>query len=324
MDTDRRLGLVLGGGAARGWAHIGVIRALEQAGVVPDIVAGSSVGAVVGGAWAAGRLDAFEHWISGLDRLDILRLLDARIRGGGLLMGKVLMQAIEKQVGNPDIGQLRRPFGCVATELHSGRELWFREGPLMDACRASISLPGLFSPARYNGDYLLDGGLVNPVPVSLARAMGADVVIGVNLNGELIGHHFWADHPAPVGKVREVAPDKQGLRKRWLERFGAWLPERVESYLSPGDDGGERPPGLIDVIMGSIDIMQDRITRSRMVGEPPDLHLAPTVNRIGLMEFERAAECIEEGRRAVERKRDELDLLLQLLAPGDSGSGRPR
>ena len=266
-----RIALVLGGGAARGWAHIGVIHELAELGIEPDLVVGTSVGSIVGGAYASGNLAQFEEWISGLGRVDIIRLLDAQMTGGGFLQGNRLMAAIEKRIGDPKIEDLAIPFACVATELGTGREVWLREGSLLDACRASIALPGMFAPSRRMPDrLLLDGGLVNPVPVSLARAMGGDVVIAVNLNGDLIGRHFF------IRKVGEPASKESA------------------------------EPGLFDVIAGSIDIMQDRITRSRMAGEPPDIHIAPLLNHIGLMEFDRAPECIREGREATRRQEEEL------------------
>jgi NTE family protein len=187
-----RIALVLGSGAARGWAHIGVIHELQAMGVRPDLVVGASVGAVVGGALASGNLQRFEEWVSGLSRVDIIRLLDAKMTGGGFLQGRALMGAIQQRIGDPKIEDLGMPYACVATELGTGREVWLREGSLLEACRASIALPGMFAPSRYDGDRLLvDGGLVNPVPVSLARAMGGDIVIAVNLNGDLIGRHFF-------------------------------------------------------------------------------------------------------------------------------------
>jgi NTE family protein len=197
------IALVLGGGAARGWAHIGVIHELAEMGIEPDIVVGTSVGSVVGGAYASGNLQPFEDWISSLRRVDIIRLLDAKMTGGGFLQGKSLMGAIEKRIGDPNIEDLEVPFACVATELDTGREVWLREGSLLDACRASIALPGMFAPSRLKKDKLLvDGGLVNPVPVSLARAMGGEAVIAVNLNGDLIGRHFFI-HPG----VEEVSDE---------------------------------------------------------------------------------------------------------------------
>ncbi len=146
------IALVLGGGAARGWAHIGVIHELADMGVVPDMVVGTSVGSIVGGAYASGNLEQFEQWISGLGRVDIIRLLDAKMTGGGFLQGNSLMSAIKKRIGDPKIEDLDIPFACVATELGTGREVWLREGSLLDACRASIALPGMFAPSRMKED----------------------------------------------------------------------------------------------------------------------------------------------------------------------------
>jgi len=344
--TERKpcVALVLGGGAARGWAHIGVIEALTEHGIEPDMVVGTSVGAVVGGALASGQLPAFRDWITTLRRRDILRLLDARLSGGGLLSGAVLMGAIERVVGNTTIAELAMPFACVATELGSGREIWLREGELMAACRASISLPGLFAPVPYRGNFLVDGGLVNPVPVSLARAMGADIVIAVDLNGHLRGEHFWArngnghkSRGAPSHKVVEPSPRlveadiaaaepnsvvaaageesdgalHQGLTTRLMNGLSFELSSRLSSLWGSNHTA---LPGLLDVIVGSIDIMQDRITRSRMAGDPPDLHLMPRLSHIALMDFDRAAECIPEGRHAVERQAEEVERLAAMLA----------
>lgn len=338
--TDRKpcMALVLGGGAARGWAHIGVIEALAERGVVPDMVVGTSVGAVVGGAYASGRLPEFRDWISTLRRRDILRLLDARVRGGGLLSGTALMDAIQRVVGNVAISELDLPFACVATELGSGREVWLRDGELMSACRASISLPGLFAPSPWNGAFLVDGGLVNPVPVSLARAMGADIVVAVDLNGHLRGEHFWmgnslgrmarplpdpeAEDIAQAGRAEDPAPSLSGsngrlpfsLATRFRKGTGFELSARLGNVRG---ENHHRVPGIFDVIVGAIDIMQDRITRSRMAGEPPDIHLVPRVGHIGLMDFDRAAECIPEGGNAVARQADEIERLAAILANRD-------
>jgi NTE family protein len=318
-ERKRTIGLALGSGAARGWAHIGVIRELEAQGIRPTIVTGSSVGAVIAAALASGRLDEFESWISGLGRFDIIRLLDARMSGGGLLKGDILMKAIEKKIGNPPIGDLDISFGCVATELGSGREIWLREGPLLEATRASISMPGLFAPTRVERDYLLDGGLVNPVPVSLARAMGADIVIAVNLNGDLVGQHFWV-HPeqaseqrasetgqAPAASSDQTAPVDPSSVSAWFARLKNGLGGHLDSYISSLKSDDNPDPGLFDVIVGAIDIMQDRITRSRMAGEPPDVHITPRVSHIGLMDFDRADESIAEGRKAAQRRAEDLE-----------------
>ena len=307
------IALVLGGGAARGWAHIGVIRELAEMGIEPDLVVGTSVGSIVGGAYASGNLEQFEEWIIGLGRVDIIRLLDAKMTGGGFLQGNSLMAAIKKRTGDPRIEDLDIPFACVATELGTGREVWLREGSLLDACRASIALPGMFAPSRMREDKLLvDGGLVNPVPVSLARAMGGDLVIAVNLNGDLIGRHFFV-HTAGEAvsdeewdRTLEAIEEKDTLIAKWAAKMRTGFGVRLDSYISSLRKQESPDPGLFDVIAGSVDIMQDRITRSRMAGEPPDVHITPRLSHVGLMEFDRGQECIKEGRAATRRHEEEL------------------
>ena len=321
MKQNRKpmIALVLGGGAARGWAHIGVIHELAEMGIKPDMVVGTSVGSIVGGAYASGNLDQFEEWISGLGRVDIIRLLDAKMTGGGFLQGKSLMSAIRKRIGDPKIEDLDIPFACVATELGTGREIWLREGSLLDACRASIALPGMFAPSRMKEDkLLLDGGLVNPVPVSLARAMGGDVVIAVNLNGDLIGRHFFVHSTDEISDEecdRELAEieEKDTMIAKWAAKMKAGFGVRLDSYISSLRKKESPDPGLFDVIAGSVDIMQDRITRSRMAGEPPDIHITPLLSHIGLMEFDRAKESIAEGREATRRQKEEILKLTRAL-----------
>ena len=313
--------LVLGGGAARGWAHIGVIHELADMGIRPDMVVGTSVGSIVAGAYASGNLAAFEEWISGLRRVDIIRLLDAKMTGGGFLQGNSLMGAIKKRTGDPKIEDLEIPFACVATELGTGREVWLRDGSLLDACRASIAMPGLFAPSRLREDMLLvDGGLVNPVPVSLARAMGADLVIAVNLNGDLIGRHFFVrrleEEFTEEESERELAEieEKDSAIATWAAKMKTGFGVRLDSYISSLRTKESPDPGLFDVIAGSIDIMQDRITRSRMAGEPPDVMITPRLSDIGLMEFDRADDSIPEGRAAARREVRELEKIAHVLA----------
>jgi len=322
MTTRKKpaIALVLGSGAARGWAHMGVIHELADMGIKPDMIVGASVGAVVGGAYASGNLEAFEEWVCGLGRVDIIRLLDAKMTGGGFLQGKSLMNAIKKRIGDPEIRDLEIPYACVATELGTGREVWLREGSLLDACRASIALPGMFAPARYKDNrLLLDGGLVNPVPVSLARAMGAEIVIAVNLNGDLIGRHFFVhgsdDETTEEESERLLAEieEKDSVVAKWAAKMKAGFGVRLDSYISSLRKKESPDPGLFDVMAGSIDIMQDRITRSRMAGEPPDIHITPRLSHIGLMEFDLARECIKEGRAATKLKKEEIEKLADSL-----------
>ena len=292
-----RVGLALGSGSARGWSHIGVIRALERLGVRPEVVAGTSVGAVVGAFYAAGRLDALERWVRSLNRANVLSMIDVTLRStGGVMEGRRLSKFYTDHLGKVCVENLKLDFGAVATRLERGTEVWLRDGPLDDALRASTALPGLLPPVRFGDDWLVDGGLVNPVPVSLCRAMGAEVVVAVNLNGDLVGRHTrghtaitngWADAEVWLRHL------PNGLRER-AKTLGGW-------WDGGGGEDGPVPPGLFEVIAGSLNIMQDRITRSRMAGDPPDLLIAPRLAHIGLLEFDRAEEAIAIGGRAVER-----------------------
>ncbi|KPK49079.1 MAG: hypothetical protein AMS22_14240 [Thiotrichales bacterium SG8_50] len=291
-----KVGLALGSGSARGWSHIGIIRELLELGIKPDIVCGTSIGALVGGAYASGNLDMLEKWVCGMDRMDVVRYLDVtRLGSGGAIKGERLFEYLESQVGKPVIEDLEIPFAAVATKLASGQELWFQDGPLLEAIRASISLPGLFTPIQIDDEWIIDGGLVNPVPVSLCRAMGANIVIAVNLNGDLLGRRFIGEDDKEV----EERPELASLPS--IEKMAEELKLRANAFLTELFDSEDDAPGIFDVLAASINIMQDRITRSRMAGEFPDIMLAPRLSQIGLMEYHRADEAIEEGRATVRR-----------------------
>ena len=288
MNTRRRprVGLALGGGSARGWAHVGVIRALEQAGIRPDLVCGTSIGALVGAAYAAGELDRFEQWLLGLRITDVLAFMDVGL-SGGMIKGDRLMEFFRSQFIDRPVEELAMPFGAVATVLHTGAEVWLREGSTIAAVRASIALPALFAPVLHEDRVLVDGGLVNPVPVSLARAMGAEVVIAVDLSSDILGRHLRVE-PASEMAGAEVSEWKRKLQ----ESLYAFIPARPED--------APRLPSMLNVVASSINIMQVRITRSRMAGDPPDVLVAPRLAHLGLLDFHRAAEAIKEGERAVE------------------------
>ena len=277
----------MGSGSARGWAHIGVLRALEQAGIRPDIVCGTSIGALVGAAYAAGELDRFEQWVLRLGVADVLGFLDVTL-SSGLVKGERLMSSFHRNVVDRPIEELNMPFAAVATALHSGAEIWLRSGSTLSAVRASIAMPGLFTPVLHDGMVLVDGGLVNPVPVSLARAMGADIVIAVDLGSDILGRHLRA---APA---REPPP---GVIGDWIRKLQDNLGPLVPAH--PSDELAM--PNILEVLASSLNIMQVRIARSRMAGEPPDLVVAPRLAHLRLLDFHRAEEAIEEGRRAVER-----------------------
>lgn len=277
-----RIGLALGSGSARGWAHVGVIRALEQAGLRPDLVCGTSVGALVGAAYASGELDRFEQWLLSLSWKDVVAFMDISLNGG-MLKGERLMEFLRRNFSDRPVEALPLPFGAVATALRSGAEVWLRDGSTVDAVRASIALPAVFTPVMRDSRLLVDGGLVNPVPVSLARAMGADLVIAVDLSADVLGHHIRDEGRAPAA---------DGWWRKMQDSLGA---------IMPGQNGeGSRTPSMFDVIASSINVMQVRIARSRLAGEPPDAMVSPRLADLGLFDFHRAEEAIAEGRRATE------------------------
>lgn len=289
-SSTPRIGLALGGGSARGWAHIGAIRALEDAGIKPDIVCGTSIGALVGAAYVGGELDRLEAWVRSLKLQTVVGFLDFSLNGG-LIKGDKLIEFFRSHFVDRDIHELERPFGAVATDLRRGREVWLREGRVTDAVHASIALPGLFAPVLRDGSWLVDGGLVNPVPVSLCRAMGADVVIAVDLNSDLLGRHL-----KPARATRKRAPAEP-------ESLTDALMARIQSGMSQfGLDHRDEtePPPMLDVLASSINIMQVLITRSRLAGEPADVLITPMLADLELMAFHRADTAIAAGRHAVE------------------------
>ena len=307
MTTRPRIGLALGSGAGRGWAHIGVLRALERAGVEVDVVCGTSVGALVGGVYLAGRLDELEEWVRKLNMLRLLRYLDIRVKGGGLIAGDRLMTRLERDLDGIAVEELEKPFAAIATELPTGHEIWLRRGPLANAVRASFALPGVFTPYPYEGRWLVDGALVNPVPVSVCRAFASRLVIAVNLNADIIGKERQPrarpQHPTGLAGATEGKPG--GRVRRIAEHRVESLMRRV---LGTDQDEG---PSLFSVMASSLGVIQDRLSRSRLAGDPPDVTIAPRLGHIGLLEFDRAEEAIAEGEAATERA---LPFLQEALA----------
>ncbi|MBT9589695.1 MAG: patatin-like phospholipase RssA [Thiobacillus sp.] len=286
------IGLALGGGSARGWAHIGVIRALANAGIEPDLVCGTSIGALVGAAYVGGELDRLEGWVRSLRLQTVVGFLDVSLNGG-LIKGDKLIAFFREHFVDRDIADLARPFGAVATDLRRGQEVWLREGGVSEAVRASIALPGLFTPVQRDGSWLVDGGLVNPVPVSLCRAMGADIVIAVDLNTDLLGRHL-KSRRAPASNKRAAAEDAT-LTDSVMARIQSRL-----AQLGLNHNNGTKTPAMLDVLASSINIMQVLITRSRLAGDPADVMVTPLLAELGLMEFHRASVAIDAGRHAVE------------------------
>lgn len=304
MKSNVRIGLALGSGSSRGWSHIGVIDALREIGVEPDIVCGCSVGALVGASYCAGNLSKLEDWLYKLTRREVARFFELKWSFNGFVDAEHFGEFLTRYVSDADtqIGDLDKTFASVSTELETGRETWFTKGSLLQAVWASISLPGLFPPIEYGGKWLVDGGLVNPIPVSVCRALGADLVIAVNLNGDIVGKH------------REQTRKQEAKAKvednSLTDRFLRSIKEYPETIFPDMRSEEEKTPGLFEAIASSINIIQDRITRSRMAGDPPDILLSPKLARIGLLEFYRASEAIKEGRECVRRMLPEIEYVL--------------
>jgi NTE family protein len=308
IQTDLKrptIGLVLGGGAARGFAHIGVLRTLIGKGYTPEIVTGTSIGAVVGGCYAAGKLDEFEAWARSLTRRNLFSYLDVSFSGSGLLGGGKLADKLAEELGDITIDKLPVRYAAIATEIGTGHEIWLTRGRLIDALRASYALPGIFPPIHMGERWLVDGALVNPVPVSVARALGARLVIAVNVNTDMLGRGA-----AIPDQGSDPEPQIQAeVAKSTL--FGLFGSERAVKRRIFGTAGR---PGLSTVMVEAFNIMQDRITRARLAGDPPDILISPRVGRIGLFDFHSASDAITLGAEAAERALEGLDEIITALA----------
>jgi len=292
---------------ARGFAHIGVMKALARHNIAPTVVAGTSIGAVVGGVYLAGKLDEFEEWATSLNRTKIFKYLDFRVKSAGLIGGKRLEKLMNQNFGSLKIEDLDHPFVAIATDMVTGHEIWLRHGSFTDAVMASFALPGVFPPVKTHRRTLIDGALVNPVPVSCCQALGSRVTIAVDLNADLIGKaakpgesyqtitgfDVFNDKDVPAEEQKQF---KRGLGKRLFRR------EREDA-------------SLFGVMVSALNIIQDRLTRSRLAGDPPDVHIKPRIGHIGLLEFEKAEEVIAEGEAAVERALPELLAAMEVLLP---------
>ena len=305
--------VALGGGGAKGNAHIGVIRTLEAHGIVPDVIVGTSIGAVVGGCYAAKEMDNLDSWARTLTVRGVLSYLDISLSGSGLVGGGHLAAQLETGLKESRVEDLPIRFAAIATEFNTGHEIWLTRGRLSDALRASYSLPGIFPPVLIGGRWLVDGALVNPVPVSAARALGARLVIAVNLNSDLFGRgtiianhgpdeNDIAPEPAKVNGFRRMFSGERSLRRQFFGRRGR--------------------PGLPTVMVEAFNVMQDRITRARLAGDPPDVLISPRLGGIGWFDFHRAAEAVEIGCEATTKALDAVsEAVTALSQPGEPGLG---
>jgi NTE family protein len=301
--SNCRIGLALGAGCARGWAHIGVLRALNEAGIHPDIVVGTSIGAVVGGCYAAGELDAVEGFARDLTRRKVLGFLDFNFSGSGLITGQRLCNALDERMKDTSIETLSKRFVAVATEIGTGHEVWLSRGRIVDAMRASYALPGIFRPVAIEGRWLFDGALVNPIPVSVCRALGARYVIAVSVNSEMSGRGSVIPQldpllPPPPPPEPEPARD-EGV----FSRNSRAVKKLLQRQLFGRTDN---TPGISRVMVEAFNVVQDRISRSRLAGDPPDILIAPRIPSCGLFDFHRADEFIQCGMKAARRDIDDI------------------
>ncbi len=319
--SDKKIGIALGAGSARGIAHVGVLQALREMGVEPHVICGCSIGALIGASYVTGQLDDFGAWVGALGTRDVLRYMGIRpLARGGVAEADALIDHLCGNYGNPDISTLPKSFAAIATDLHTGREVWLQDGPLWDAVRASIAIPGMLTPVFERGRWLVDGALVNPVPVSVCRALGADLVIAVNPS-TLMRRTTAQLQLAVEDKIPAEDDDEDAVSPNLFGRIGSALRgaanpirRRLTSYQEQWSERQERPATL-EVMQSAITIMQDRITRSRLAGEPPDVILLPHVSHIGLLEYHRATEAIEAGRACVEINAAIIRHALEMPAP---------
>jgi NTE family protein len=305
MSRPRRVALALGSGGARGYAHIGAIQILDERGFEVVAVAGSSMGALVGGVMAAGRLKQFTDWAVALKQRDILRLIDPKWTSPGAMTADRLINHLNGFLTDIEIENLPIPYTAIATDITNRREVWFQKGPLRSAIRASIAIPGLITPVVINGRLLADGGLLNPVPIEPTAAADADLTVAVSLQAPRPPHESAAPVHASAepqrfedwrDRLRQVFHSLTG-QATVLEQ--AETPDRIAGTILPGD------LRIADVLTLSLDAMQDLIARYRMAGLPPDIHITVPVDTCRVLDFHRAADMVAVGRDLTARALDD-------------------
>jgi NTE family protein len=313
-----RVGLALGAGGARGWAHVGVLRRLTALGVPVDCVAGTSIGALVGAVYLAGRLELLEDLASHLDWKQLARLfVEVSFPRSGIITGRNIERFLQEVVGVEKIEALDRPYAAVATDLHTHREVAFKRGNLIEAIRASISIPGIFTPAQCGKHRnLVDGALVNPLPVSVLRAMGAVQIIAVDINLRPGTGIEPPKSPADT-EPETAAPERSKKADDLLQKLYKQLSQLsrsagIEETIRKGANRSAEP-SIFDVLTQSTRIIENQMTRNRLLTDPPDLLIQPAVGDIATLDFARAAPAIAAGEEAVDEKLPALQSLLEGL-----------
>ena len=333
-----KIGLALGAGAARGWTHIGIIEALEKLGVKIDVVAGCSIGAYVGAAYASGKLEGLKEWACSLSDWQVLALMGVGLRRGGIASGQKVFDKLASEFCESTYEDMLKPFAAVATDLYTGREVVFNSGPIGDTIQASCAIPALFAPVAHGDRWLVDGAVVNPVPVNLCRQLGADFVIAVNLNADfrpLRLEKLRQDHEEIQRKTEDFFTKRQNVLRQWFspdnkeekalekkdekdsvsagnvkteEGIASDVIEKVEEELTevPAKVNKRNPPGIMSVMSSSLEILQARVTRSRLAGDPPDILIEPQLTDVGIMEFHRAEELCAKGEETIARLAEQI------------------
>jgi NTE family protein len=313
-----KIGIALGAGAARGWSHIGVILELNAQGIYPDVVAGTSIGAVVGGSYAAGKLKEMEHFARNLTKKRVLGMMDVSFSGVSFLGGERLRRELEKEFSVRRFEDLDKSFATVATEFGTGHEIWLTKGNVADAIRASYALPGIFEPVKINGRWLFDGALVNPIPVTLCRALGAEIVIAVNLVSDTTFRGTVIHDPLSIEPTLEKCSFGAPERTLSARIFGG-MGGNLRRLFGKREDGA---PGIANAMMDAFNIAQGRISRSRLAGDPPDVLINARLGKVGLFDFHRADELIAIGREATRRAFPEIAGDIAALPPENTFAPR--
>ena len=281
---SKSVALVLGSGGARGLAHIGVIKYLKEQNYEIKGIAGTSIGALIGGVFAAEKLDELEKWMTSLKSSDVISLLDISWSSSGFVKGDKVMDSLKEMLGKQSIDDLKIPFTAVAVDIKTEKEIWLNSGSLFNAIRASASLPLFFTPVDYNGYKLVDGGVLNPVPIAPTFEIECDKIIAVNLNA----------------KPEESKEEDIAIHKKTKEEndSGNGFTDKITNYikkLSPSKENKEKDWSMYDVANHSFDAMQTAISRNKLAAYPPDILIEIPRNACGTFEFERAKEMIELG-----------------------------
>jgi len=296
-----KIGLALGGGAARGWAHIGVLKALTENQLEFDLVAGTSIGSIVGACLAAGRMQELETFARSIDVGRMLRLTDLKFHGRGLFDGGPIVAEMASQLGVSNIEDLEIPFAAVAVDMVTGDEVDFRDGPLLEAIRASISLPGIFSPVHKDDHILVDGGLANPLPVSVTRDMGADIVIAVDIMSDYEGRAA----AVGLGNTPQEETDKDRDAGTIFNVWAKAVDDMKKSVFT-----GYASPNIIETLTASAGITMKSLTRANLKSDPSDIVIVPKIGHITMLEFGRAEEMIESGYAAGQEAMPRINELL--------------